>query len=53
MELLRRLLKVVTALAKLLPVIIEVVGDVFDDGEVNGSNGTRARRGAEATKTAG
>lgn len=35
-----RLLKAVQALAKLLPVVIEVLKDLGDDGRLNNSTGT-------------
>ena len=35
---LRKLLKVLNAIVKLLPTIIEVLADLADDGKINKSN---------------
>ena len=44
---LQKLLKIIQALVKLLPTIIDVLQDLADDGERNGSNGGARRQSAE------
>ena len=44
---LQKLLKIIQALVKLLPTIIDVLQDLADDGERNGSNSGLGRQPAE------
>ena len=46
-EFLKKLLKIIGALMKLLPTIIDVLQDIADDGERNGSNRRVDSDGAE------
>ena len=52
-DLLKKVLGLAQALTKLIPVIIEVLGDVLDDGELNESNGGTARRAIKRNSTKG
>lgn len=49
-DVLQRILALASALVKIIPVIIEILGDVLDDGQVNSSNSTTYR---SASKGAG
>lgn len=49
-DVLKKVLKIITALMKLLPTIIDVLQDIADDGERNGSNSRTTSGGAEQEK---